>query len=60
MIKTLFIALAICIYIRLSILTFKIALKFLNMFDNKKESFIGWLILVVWSLILYSLIDIVL
>ncbi|HBF8123543.1 TPA: hypothetical protein KOY70_003299 [Clostridioides difficile] len=46
--------------IRLSILIFKKALKFLNMFDSKKESFIGWLILVVSSLIIYCLIDIIL
>ncbi|HBH3655570.1 TPA: hypothetical protein ACG3R3_002878 [Clostridioides difficile] len=60
MFKTLFIALAICVIIRLSILIFKKALKFLNMFDSKKESFIGWLILVVSSLIIYCLIDIIL
>ncbi|HBF1879831.1 TPA: hypothetical protein KNT26_003109 [Clostridioides difficile] len=60
MLKTLFIALAICVIIRLSILIFKKALKFLNMFESKKESFIGWLILVASSLIIYCLIDIIL
>lgn len=60
MLKTLLIALAICVIIRLSILTFKKALKFLNMFESKKESFVGWLILVVWSLIIYCLMDIIL
>ncbi|EIS9524186.1 hypothetical protein M1I50_08855 [Clostridioides difficile] len=60
MFKTLFIALAICIIIRLSISIFKKALKFLNMFESKEESFVGWLILVVSSLIIYCLIDIIL
>ncbi|HBG5345082.1 TPA: hypothetical protein KQG29_002472 [Clostridioides difficile] len=60
MLKTLFIALAICVIIRLSISTFKKALNFLNMFESKKESFVGWIILVVSSLIIYCLMDIIL
>ncbi|MCC0645420.1 hypothetical protein [Clostridioides sp. ZZV14-6150] len=60
MFKTLFIVLAICVVIRLSISIFKDSLRFLNMFDSKKESFVGWLILVVLSLIIYCLIDIIL
>lgn len=60
MLRTLFIALSICVIIRLSISIFKKALKFLNMFESKKESFVGWLILVVSSLIIYCLMDIIL
>lgn len=60
MFKTLFFALEICVIIGLSISIFKDSLKFLNMFDNKKESFIGWIILCILSLIIYCLIDIVL
>ncbi|MCC0726447.1 hypothetical protein KGF36_11480 [Clostridioides sp. ZZV14-6009] len=60
MLKTLFVSLAICVIIRLSISTFKKALNFLNMFKSKKESFVGWLILVALSLIIYCLIDIIL
>lgn len=60
MLKILFISLAICIIIKLSILIFKDSLKFLNMFDNKKESFIGWIILCILSLAIYCLIDIIL
>ncbi|WP_255643257.1 hypothetical protein [Clostridioides sp. ZZV14-6345] len=41
MFKTLFIVLAICVVIRLSISIFKDSLRFLNMFDSKKESFVG-------------------
>ncbi|MCC0669273.1 MULTISPECIES: hypothetical protein [unclassified Clostridioides] len=60
MLKTLFVSLAICVIIRLSISTFKKALNFLNMFKSKKESFVAWLILIVSSLIIYCLIDIIL
>ncbi|MDY6690639.1 hypothetical protein [Clostridioides difficile] len=60
MLKTLFVSLAICVIIRLSISIFNKTLKFLNMFESRKESFIGWLILVVSSLIIYCLMDIIL
>ncbi|AWH83423.1 hypothetical protein [Clostridioides difficile] len=60
MLKTLFVSLAICVIIRLSISIFNKTLKFLNMFESRKESFVGWLILVVSSLIIYCLMDIIL
>lgn len=60
MLKTLFVSLAICVIIRLSISIFNKTLKFLNMFESRKESFVGWLILVVSSLIIYCLVDIIL
>ncbi|HBG3222977.1 TPA: hypothetical protein KP561_000831, partial [Clostridioides difficile] len=58
MLKTLFILLAVFVIIKLSILIFKDALKFLNMFESKNESFIGWLFLCILALVIYNLIDI--
>ena len=60
MLKTLFILLAVFVIIKLSILIFKDALKFLNMFESKNESFIGWLLLCILALVIYNLIDIIL
>ncbi|MBJ9763840.1 hypothetical protein I5715_17705, partial [Clostridioides difficile] len=59
MLKTLFILLAVFVIIKLSILIFKDALKFLNMFESKNESFIGWLFLCILTLVIYNLIDII-
>ncbi|WP_158250040.1 hypothetical protein [Clostridioides difficile] len=53
MLKTLFILLAVFVIIKLSILIFKDALKFLNMFESKNESFIGWLFLCILALVIY-------
>lgn len=60
MLKILFILLAVFVIIKLSILTFKDALRFLNMFESKEGSFTGWLVLFILALVIYCLIDIIL